>query len=194
MDKICMTYCLPFKFTHEHFKNTRVHLHIIVKYLGQLFSAKGMQPDHQKIATVFSWDTPKNVSELKGFLWLASYYQHYIYQFAYITALLNNFTNKALAFVWDDNCWSVFERHLIQVPVPTYPDFSLLPASFNYTPMQVGTVLEYGGKVVVYICKRNTEIQHNSPWMLGDHIRVKTLLPLPVRQTFLHFLQIIVVS
>ena len=80
-----------------------------VKYLGHLFSAKGMEPDHQKIAAVYDWDIPKNVSELKSFLGLASYYRRYICQFADIAAPLNNLTNKAVSFVWDNNYQSAFE-------------------------------------------------------------------------------------
>ena len=45
-----------------------------VKYLGHLFSAKGMEPDHQKVSAVCDWETPKDVSELKSFLGLFSYY------------------------------------------------------------------------------------------------------------------------
>ena len=42
--------------------------------LGHLFSAKGMEPDHQKVSAVCDWDTPKNISKLKSFLGLASYH------------------------------------------------------------------------------------------------------------------------
>ena len=35
-----------------------------MKYLGHLFSAKGMEPDPQKVAAVSDWDIPNNVGEL----------------------------------------------------------------------------------------------------------------------------------
>ena len=46
-------------------------------------------PDPQKVAAVCSWPTPTNVSELKSFLGLASYYRRYIPQFADIANLLH---------------------------------------------------------------------------------------------------------
>jgi len=49
-----------------------------VKYLGHLFSAKGMEPDPENVATVRDWSIPHNVNELRSFLGLASYYRRYI--------------------------------------------------------------------------------------------------------------------
>ena len=139
-----------------------------VKYLGHLFSAKGMEPDHQKIAAVCDWDIPKNVSELKSFLGLASYYRRYICQFADIAAPLNNLTNKAVSFVWDNNCQSAFEclkSHLTRVPVLAYPDFSTTASHFQLhtdaSATGLGAVLEQGGKVVAYASRTLNQAERN---------------------------------
>lgn len=113
-----------------------------------------MEPDPQKIDAVCDWDTPRNVSELRSFLGLASYYRHYIYCFADITAPLNNLTNKGVSFVWDNTCQSVFEalkRNLTQAPLLAYPDFSSANQFQLHTDASttgIGAVLEQGGKVV----------------------------------------------
>ena len=107
------------------------------------------------ISAVCDWDTSKNVSELKSSLGLTSYYQCYICQFADIAAPLNNLTNKAVYFVWNNNCQTAFEtlkRHLTQAPVLAYPDFSANASQFrlhtNASATGNGAVLEQDGKVV----------------------------------------------
>ena len=45
-----------------------------VYYLGNIFSGVGMQPDPGKIQAVKEWPLPQNVTALKQFLGLASYY------------------------------------------------------------------------------------------------------------------------
>ena len=162
MDRICRD--LPFATTYlddllihsRTLQDHREHLHILferlsragltlqgdkctigltkVKYLGHLFSAKGMEPDPQKVAAVSDWDTPNNVGELRSFLGLASYYRRYIYQFADVAAPLNHLTNKGVHFVWDNNCQLAFEtlkKSLTQAPVLAYPNFSSSASQFQ---------------------------------------------------------------
>jgi len=195
MDKICRD--LPFATTYlddllihsqtlqEHIE----HLHILfehlssagltlqgdkynigltkVKYLGHLFSAKCMEPDPQKIAAVHDWSVPRNISELRSFLGLASYYRHYIHQFVDISAPLNNLTNKGVPFVWSNNCQSVFEtlkRKLTEVPVLVYPDFSPavseLQLHMNASATGLGAVLKQGGNVIVYASRTLIQAEH----------------------------------
>ena len=139
-----------------------------VKYLGHLFSAKGMEPDPQKIAAVCDWAIPRNISEIRSFLGLASYYRRYIYQFADIAAPLNNLTNKGVTFMWDNNCQSAFEalkRKLTEVPVLAYPSFSLtanqLQLHTDASATGLGAVLEQGGKVVAYAGRTLTQAERN---------------------------------
>ena len=105
-----------------------------VKYLAHMFSAKGMEPDPQKVAAVCDWNIPRNITELRNFLGLASYYRRYIYHFADIVFPLNNLTNKRVPFVWSNDCQSAFEilkKKLTEVPVLGYPDFSLTANQFQ---------------------------------------------------------------
>jgi len=46
----------------------------VVEYLGHFISDQGISVDKRKIEAVRNWPTPSNVSELRSFLGLASYY------------------------------------------------------------------------------------------------------------------------
>ena len=61
-----------------------------VQYLGHTFSAKGMSPDPKKVNVVMEWPTPTNVTEVRQFLGLASYYRRYIPHFSNVAAPLYN--------------------------------------------------------------------------------------------------------
>ena len=52
-----------------------------VTYLGHKFTQAGLTPDTSKIQAVREWPTPNNVSSVKQFLGLASYYRRYIPNF-----------------------------------------------------------------------------------------------------------------
>ena len=139
-----------------------------VKYLGHLFSAKDMEPHHKKIAAVCDWDTPRNVSELKSFLGLASYYRYFVCQFADIAAPLNNLTNKTVPFVWDNNCQSAFEglkSHLTQASALAYPDFSVTASHFQLhtdaSATGLGSVLQQSGKVFAYASRTLNQAERN---------------------------------
>ena len=57
-----------------------------------------------KVAAVCAWLTSTNVSDLKSWLGLASYYQCYIPQFADIANSLHWLTDKDAPFEWDATC------------------------------------------------------------------------------------------
>ena len=139
-----------------------------VTYLGHQFSAAGMEPDDQKVAAVQEWETPKNVSDLKSFLGLASYYRRYISNFADIAAPLHHLTEKGVPFVWDADCQSAFDllkARLTQAPVLSYPEFSSSAASFQLqtdaSAGGLGVVLEQNGHVIAYASRTLTQSERN---------------------------------
>ena len=139
-----------------------------VNYLGHVFSAAGMEPDPQKVAAVHDWTTPTNVSDLRSFLGLASYYRRYIPRFADIAAPLHHLTEKGATFRWDPACQTAFDtlkEKLTQAPILTYPEF--LPSSEPFSlqtdasAVGIGVVLEQAGHVVAYASRSLTQSERN---------------------------------
>ena len=76
----------------------------------------------EKIRAILDWPTPKDVTELKGFLGLCNYYRRYIKGFSQLTAPLTDLTKKA-AFSWTEGAQKTFER--IKKIMSSCPVFAL---------------------------------------------------------------------
>jgi len=44
-----------------------------VSFLGHVLSGNGIEPDEEKVSAIISWPVPKNLSEVRSFVGLASY-------------------------------------------------------------------------------------------------------------------------
>ena len=139
-----------------------------VKYLGHVFSSNGMEPDPVKTSAVFDWPTPVNVSNLRSFLGLASYYRRYIHKFSDIAAPLHLLTNKGISFDWNESCQQAFnqlKRKLIQAPVLAYPAFGPSAKQFmlqtDASNTGIGAVLEQDGHVVAYASRTLSSTERN---------------------------------
>ena len=109
-----------------------------VSYLGHVFSSSGMAPDPKKIQVVQEWPVPTDVTQVRQFLGLASYYRRYIHHFSDIAAPLNNLTKKGAPFIWNQECEDAFttlKRHLTHAPVLAYPQFDHQASEFSLQKM-----------------------------------------------------------
>jgi len=79
-----------------------------VSFLGHVIRDKGLSVDPSKIAEVVECPRPKNVSELRSFLGLASYYRRFVKSFSSIAKPLTKLTQKGQNFLWSDECESSF--------------------------------------------------------------------------------------
>ena len=139
-----------------------------VKYLGHVFSAKGMEADSSKISAVCDWPTPIDVTNLRSFPGLASYYRHYIHKFADIAAPLYQLTNKGALFKWTESCHLAFNQlkhKLTEAPVLVYPHFGPSAEQFvlqtDASATGIGAILEQGGHVVVYSSRTLSSSERN---------------------------------
>ncbi len=81
-----------------------------VKYLGYVVSSEGVAMDEDKVRTVKHWPRPKDITELKGFLGLCSYYRRFIPSFADVAAPLHEFTRKTRPFEWTTESDDAFQH------------------------------------------------------------------------------------
>ena len=98
-----------------------------VTYLGHVVSENGVSTDPSKVSKILDWPISRNVSELRSFLGLASYYRHFIKDFAKIAVPLHRLTEKNKPFVWSESCLEAFnelKRELTNHPILAYPDFN----------------------------------------------------------------------
>ena len=96
-----------------------------VKYLGHIISADGIRADPGKIECVQDWPIPKNQTEVKSFVGLASYYRRFVKGFADIARPLHRLTEKGRRFKWGEDCQQAFmqlKSSLVTAPVLAYPD------------------------------------------------------------------------
>lgn len=97
-----------------------------VRYLGHITSATGFSPDPVKVTTVREFQVPTNAKAVRAFVGLASYYRHFVPNFARIAAPLHGLTRKDVAFEWTPCCQEDFEclkDCLTTPPVLAYPRF-----------------------------------------------------------------------
>ena len=139
-----------------------------VSYLGHIFSGSGMAPDPQKVQAVTAWPVPTDVSAVRQFLGLASYYRRYIPRFADIASPLNVLTKKGNAFQWTAQCTEAFsslKNHLVRAPILVYPQFGHDASQFvvqtDASAVGIGAVLEQDGHVVAYASRTLTTSERN---------------------------------
>ncbi|KAL5551509.1 hypothetical protein UlMin_001685 [Ulmus minor] len=71
-----------------------------VHFLGHVVSKEGVSVDPAKVEAISMWSTPTNVTEIRSFLGLASYYRRFIEEFSKIAAPLTTLTRKGKKYEW----------------------------------------------------------------------------------------------
>ena len=73
-------------------------------------SAEGIRVDPTKVEAVVNWKPPRNVTEVRSFLGLASYYRRFVRDFSVIASPLTKLLKKGIKFEWTDKCQNSFEQ------------------------------------------------------------------------------------
>ena len=98
-----------------------------VPYLGHIVSRDGIKPDPEKVQKVSTWPVPTRTKEVQKFLGFATYYQHFIRNFAQIAKPLHCLTECGASFRWSEDCQYAFKDlrvKLTTAPVHAYPNFA----------------------------------------------------------------------
>ena len=138
-----------------------------VSFLGLIVFAKGIRVDPVKVEAVMNWKPPRNVTEVRSFLGLASYYRRFIQGFLVLASLLTRLLRKGVKFEWDNKCQSNFERLkeiLVEAPVLIQPtsgrDYTIYS---DASRIGLGCVLMQDGKVLAYSSRQLKPHGQNYP-------------------------------
>ena len=80
-----------------------------VIYLGMIISDTGVKMDPAKIECILTWETPRSVKDIQGFLGFANFYRRFIKGFSRIVRPLVSLTKKGVKFTWSRNCERAFQ-------------------------------------------------------------------------------------
>jgi len=95
-----------------------------VDFLGHVLSAKGIEVQDAKIATIRDWPSPRNLRELRSFWGLSSYYRRFVPQFASLAAPLHRLQNENVTFEWGarkEDAFQELKRRLMTTPILGMP-------------------------------------------------------------------------
>ena len=101
-------------------------LHKEVFFLGHILTQEGIKPDPEKTAKVRDFPRPVDLTTLRQFLGLASYYRRFVPSFAAVARPLNALLKKKVRFEWSAACEDAFcqlKELLVTAPVLSYPKF-----------------------------------------------------------------------
>ena len=116
-----------------------------MQFLGHIVGIDGIKPDPQKVEKLEKLPSPKNITQLRAFIGLASYYRRFIKGFAKKAVPLHELLKKNVEFIWTNKHEEIFnwlKQRLITPPILQYPDYNVLFILFTDASYQgIGAVL-----------------------------------------------------
>ena len=95
-----------------------------VNFLGHVVSKNGVLPSADNVSKILLWPSPTNVTEIRQFLGMISYYRRFIKDYSIIANPLVRLTKKNTEFSWDDQCEKAFKtlKEILTSPeIMAYP-------------------------------------------------------------------------
>ena len=77
-------------------------------YLGHIIGADGVKVHEEKIQAIWDWLVPRDVTVLRGFLGICTYYRKFVKGFSQLAAPLTDLSKKG-AFTWTDGAKVAFD-------------------------------------------------------------------------------------
>jgi len=139
------------------------------KYLGHLVQAGGISPDPALIDKIVNAKSPTNLTEVRAFNNLATYYHRFVHHFSTISYPLNRLTHKNVKFEWTDACEASFQaikKAVTSAPTLRFPDFKrgfvlLTDASDHAVSGVLSQVFEDGEHPIGFYSKTMDRAEHN---------------------------------
>lgn len=140
-----------------------------LKYLGYVVDKNGLHVDAEKVNAILNIPTPKNVSEVRRVIGMASWYRRFLPEFSSTIAPMTALLKKKQKFVWSDQCEQAFKKIkncLVSAPVLTCPDFNR-PFTLQTDASGYGVAgvlsqnFDDGERVICYLSRSLTKAEKN---------------------------------
>ena len=139
-----------------------------MKYLGFVLTETGLATDSTKVKDTAEFPRPTNLTELRAFLGLATYYRQFVQNFATIASPLYQLLRKDQRFEWKQPQELVFKtlkRKLTEAPILIRPNWERKFTLYtDASSLGLGAVLtqqddEGRERVVLYASRRAGRIE-----------------------------------
>nr|KYP61106.1 Retrotransposable element Tf2 [Cajanus cajan] len=138
-----------------------------VVFLGFIVSKEGVRVDCEKIKAIQEWPKPKNVSEVRSFHGLASFYRRFFPNFSSIALPLNELVKKDVLFEWTskhDQAFQLLKDQLKNAPILALPNFEkTFELECDASGVGIGVVLLQGGHPIAYFSEKLKCVSLNYP-------------------------------
>ncbi len=142
-----------------------------VTFLGHDISSDGVEMEFDKVAAIRTWPTPKNLTELRGFLGLASFYRQHCKSFSKLAVPLTDMLKKDRLFNWTEESTKAFEAlndALSSAPLLIVPDPNLdYEMSTDASGFAIGAVLSQdqgdGMRPIAFHSRKLNKTETNYP-------------------------------
>lgn len=136
-----------------------------VKYLGHIFSAKGMSSDPEMVKAILDVPEPRNVKQVQSFLGMVNYLGSYIENLSQKTMYLRQLTCKDVLWEWADRHRKEFEnlkQEITKTPTLAYFDSDKqLILSVDSSKDAMGACLMHGKQPIAFASTTLTTAQIN---------------------------------
>ena len=141
-----------------------------VKYLGHLLSPGEIRPDPSNVEKIQNLTPPADVTGVRSFLGLASYYRSFLRDFSKRARPLTELTKKAVEFHWGEEEQKSFDdlkAALVSEPVLALPDFTksfILMTDGSSTGLGAVLAQQHGNgreRVIAYASKKTGPLERN---------------------------------